>query len=525
VSEDGSVAVTGSADCEVKVWNLEDGSEACVLVGHDAAISSLCMTVGKAMLATGDVDGVVNLWDGRSFEHLMTLNAWYKLSVTCLAFAEITVMDREAGRAGRKDILIAACADGRCKAWDTATGFEHDTPVPHVFDGPIVAMRYLVSGVSALPETAVPAPVNSGVLDRLALPTSDELSASGMGAAVGIDGGDGDSSGFLSARSDRSSAAPNSARSTASAAQNSGVWASISPGSNPFAALVVAARKEKQRQKRVVEKERERANSPAQQAHRSPRMWEMSGQKLTKAMKDILQMQFVEESDGILGSLTADSALAQLLATEGIAAISSVASVDPELTAEAIRAAVRGGVRAWVSEGAAVKQLGIVRGAGTTTTTSAGSGQLVLTNGGEVAGEGVDTAAAAAKRDDPAGVSARDRVLQAHAGKLTIGIGAPESSRRASASKSQDNPSRRQRRRGGLPPAPGGSNDTAGSKQAGTLSARGGASGKAGSNVLDRMVSFSAGTGTGDNRRESMDAIARRQSAAVDPTYAKRIAA
>jgi len=117
VSEDGSVAVTGSADHEVKVWDLRDGAEVCVLIGHEAAITTLAMSSRKALLATGDEDGVINLWDGQSFEHLMTLNAWYKLRVTAMTFAELTVMDHDIGRAGRRNVLVAACSDGRCKIW------------------------------------------------------------------------------------------------------------------------------------------------------------------------------------------------------------------------------------------------------------------------------------------------------------------------------------------------------------------------------------------------------------------------
>jgi len=230
-------------------------------------------------------------------------------------------------------------------------------------------MRFLRPTASALPPTAIPAPVNSGVVERSALPPIAVPGLDGVDNAVGIDQHQSSSiameskglrsapsanSGMLSARSDRSESSAVSPR--------TGMWATIGDGSNPFAAVVAAAKRERERQKRRAERERVRANSPAQQAHKSPRLWELSGNKLSKAVKEALKLQFVDDADGILGSLAPDGALAQVLNQGGILATSSMASIDPMHSIDASASLVRGGIRSWVTEGAGVLQLGIVGG-------------------------------------------------------------------------------------------------------------------------------------------------------------------
>lgn len=59
VSRDGTVAVTGSADHEIKVWDTVKGAERYILLGHQAEVTALCMTADGRFLFSGDDHGVL----------------------------------------------------------------------------------------------------------------------------------------------------------------------------------------------------------------------------------------------------------------------------------------------------------------------------------------------------------------------------------------------------------------------------------------------------------------------------------
>jgi WD40 repeat protein len=59
---DGRLA-SGGADRTVRLWDVEAGREAGVLLGHTTAVTTLAFSPDSRRLASGDGDGVVKLWD------------------------------------------------------------------------------------------------------------------------------------------------------------------------------------------------------------------------------------------------------------------------------------------------------------------------------------------------------------------------------------------------------------------------------------------------------------------------------
>ena len=74
------VLVTGSQDCTVAVWELDDNKELPVsptplhiLVGHDATVTSLAVNIEMDMLVTGSEDGTAIFYDFHAGEYIQTV--------------------------------------------------------------------------------------------------------------------------------------------------------------------------------------------------------------------------------------------------------------------------------------------------------------------------------------------------------------------------------------------------------------------------------------------------------------------
>ena len=51
------------------MWDLQQGSCACVIEAHGSGVSSMGWHLASGCLATGAEDGVVRLWDAAAFEY------------------------------------------------------------------------------------------------------------------------------------------------------------------------------------------------------------------------------------------------------------------------------------------------------------------------------------------------------------------------------------------------------------------------------------------------------------------------
>ena len=58
--------VSGSSDCQIKVWNATTGECIRTLVGHDALVRALALDPATGRLVSASYDKVVKVWDLRT---------------------------------------------------------------------------------------------------------------------------------------------------------------------------------------------------------------------------------------------------------------------------------------------------------------------------------------------------------------------------------------------------------------------------------------------------------------------------
>ena len=63
-SPDGSRAVTGSFDHDLRLWRVADGKEIARMTGHGDKVQSLAVAL-DGTIASGDWSGEIRLWDPR----------------------------------------------------------------------------------------------------------------------------------------------------------------------------------------------------------------------------------------------------------------------------------------------------------------------------------------------------------------------------------------------------------------------------------------------------------------------------
>ena len=84
LSDDGSVAVSGSGDKTVKVWDVQNRGERCTLAGHAKSVDKVAISATGDVVVSGSSDETVKVWDLVSGLN-WTLNAYgyvYSLAAT-----------------------------------------------------------------------------------------------------------------------------------------------------------------------------------------------------------------------------------------------------------------------------------------------------------------------------------------------------------------------------------------------------------------------------------------------------------
>ena len=73
VSADGRLALSGSADRTVKVWDLTSGQELRTLAGHADGVNSVAVSADGRLALSGSDDRTVKVWDLETGNCLATL--------------------------------------------------------------------------------------------------------------------------------------------------------------------------------------------------------------------------------------------------------------------------------------------------------------------------------------------------------------------------------------------------------------------------------------------------------------------
>lgn len=109
LTRDGVVAVTGSADDTLRVWNIAERKSLRVLRGHDADVNAVALSPDDRLIASGGDDGMVRLWELDSGKPLQTLSG-HGQPVLAVAFS----------KDGKW--LASAGSDNTLRIWDIPGG-------------------------------------------------------------------------------------------------------------------------------------------------------------------------------------------------------------------------------------------------------------------------------------------------------------------------------------------------------------------------------------------------------------------
>jgi WD40 repeat protein len=73
LSPNGELIAAGTADSNIRIWEIETGNQIFVLSGHQDWVRSVTFSPDGSMLATGSCDNTVRLWKVDTGEHILTL--------------------------------------------------------------------------------------------------------------------------------------------------------------------------------------------------------------------------------------------------------------------------------------------------------------------------------------------------------------------------------------------------------------------------------------------------------------------
>jgi len=107
-SHDGTILATGNADGTVRLWNAASHRQITILTGHTGAVTSVAFSHDGTTLATGNADGTIQLWNAATHRLIRTLTS-HDGRVNSVAFSPDGTT------------MATGNADGTIRLWDAAT--------------------------------------------------------------------------------------------------------------------------------------------------------------------------------------------------------------------------------------------------------------------------------------------------------------------------------------------------------------------------------------------------------------------
>ncbi len=137
VSPDGKTLATGSYDQQIKLWDLENGTERKTLSGHNGGVFGLAFHPSSKLLASASGDRTIKLWDIATGERLDTLSQPTN--------DQYTVAFSPDGKS-----VVAAGIDNRIRLWRLGEGFVEGTNAlvtsRFAHDQPILKLIFTADG-------------------------------------------------------------------------------------------------------------------------------------------------------------------------------------------------------------------------------------------------------------------------------------------------------------------------------------------------------------------------------------------
>jgi WD40 repeat protein len=85
ISADGKLALSGSADRTLKLWELDTGREVYALSGHSSRVNAVAISADGKLALSGSVDNTLKLWELDTGRVLATFTG--ESPFICCAFA------------------------------------------------------------------------------------------------------------------------------------------------------------------------------------------------------------------------------------------------------------------------------------------------------------------------------------------------------------------------------------------------------------------------------------------------------
>jgi WD40 repeat protein len=135
VSSNGKIAISGSNDSSIRVWDLESGREVRILRGHNDPVSAVALASDCKKVISGSWDNTLKVWDLKSGQQIQTLRGHTRrvnaIAVSC---------------DGEK--AISGSWDNTLKVWDLKSGQEIQTLRGH--NNPVNAVALTSDGMKAI---------------------------------------------------------------------------------------------------------------------------------------------------------------------------------------------------------------------------------------------------------------------------------------------------------------------------------------------------------------------------------------
>ncbi len=107
IANDGKLAISGSDDCTLKVWNLVEGKELFTLTGHRSSVNAVAIANDGKLAISGSGDRTLKVWNLATREVIASFVGESPILCCAVTPDGLTIVAGE--RSGRVHFLRLEC--------------------------------------------------------------------------------------------------------------------------------------------------------------------------------------------------------------------------------------------------------------------------------------------------------------------------------------------------------------------------------------------------------------------------------